>query len=160
MNFSLFDHDELVALIKYDMRNDKYDCALEKLKNVLVFKDCPIDTFSIAGKIYANLGLFEKAGAYFERYLELVPDAINELFEYGMVQRDSGNVSECKEIWLKVLQLNENYPEALFYLGETYFWENKNDAARDLLYRLLETAPDNSRYIALTDELLNRINAN
>lgn len=50
-----------------------------------------------------------------------------------------------------------NYPEALFYLGDLCIRLDRIDEARKWLLTLLETAPDESEFIPLADQLLNRI---
>lgn len=159
MNYSLFEEDELLALSRFDMKNHRYDSALEKLKVLLERERVLIDAFALAGKLYASLGLYERAKHAFTVYTENVSDAYLELFQLGMVEKDMGNLDGAKEIWSKVLELSPNHAEALYFLGEACFQQNDIESARDWLFRLLETAPDESEYIALADQLLNRIRA-
>jgi tetratricopeptide (TPR) repeat protein len=159
MNLSLFDQIEMLALIRFDMGAKNYNFALEKIKYSFSQSDIPVEIFALAGKTYASLNLFEKAKDNFESYLKQVPDAYIELFQLGMVERDLGNNSASIEIWKSVLDIQENYPDALFYLGETCVTLNKIEEAREWLFKLLETAPDNSQYINLADQLLNSIKA-
>lgn len=159
MNLSLFDQEEVLALIHFDMSNKNYDLALEKTKFSFAQGSFPVDLFALAGKIYASLHMFEKARDNFKAYLVQVPDAYFEMFQLGMVERDLGNIGRCVEVWEEVLTVEKNYPDALFYLGEVCAKTNKIEAAREWLSRLLETAPDNSPYINMAEQLLSNIKA-
>lgn len=159
MNLSLFDPVEMLALIRFDMNAKNYNLALEKIKYMFSQGELPVEIFALAGKTYASLNLFDKAKDNFESYLKLVPDAYIELFQLGMVERDLGNTSASIEIWKNVLNVQENYPDALFYLGETCVSLDKIEEAREWLFKLLETAPDSSQYIKMADQLLNSIKA-
>lgn len=159
MNYSLFDQGELLALIRFDLENKNYDMALEKIKFSLAQEVFPVEVYAYAGKIYASLFLFDKAKISFEAYLSHVPNAYVELFQLGMIERDTGNRTQSIEIWRRVLDIHPDYTDALFYLGETCIALNMVEEGRDWLFRLLETAPDNSHYIGLADQLLNNIRA-
>jgi tetratricopeptide (TPR) repeat protein len=159
MNYLIFDQDELFALSQVDMKNQNYERALEKIKIIMSRENIPIETLALAGKLYASIGLFEKARDAFFNFTQQVPNAYLELFQLGMVERDMGNISLATTIWEKVLEIEPNYPEALYYLADACVQLDLIDNARDWLFKLLETAPDNSEYIQLADQLLYRIKA-
>lgn len=159
MDYSLFEEDELLALSRFYMKNQQYDAALEKLKILFSKERVLIDAFSLAGKLYASLGLYERAKHAFTVYVENVSNADTELFQLGMVEKDLGNFDEAKKIWSNLVNTSPNNAEALYFLGEICFQQNDIEAARDWLFQLLEAAPDESEYIALADQLLNRIRA-
>jgi tetratricopeptide (TPR) repeat protein len=106
------------------------------------------------------LGLYSRAKENFERFILHNPESVTELFQLGMVERDLGNHDEGLVQWRVVLGLDPHHIEALFYMSETLIWRNSVDEARNLLYKLLETAPNSSRYIPMANELLNRVNTN
>lgn len=159
MNFELFEQDELLALIKNDMKNQQYANALEKTKYLLTSETIPVDTFAIAGKLYATLELFEKAKFFFSEYVRHIPHAFTELFQLGMVEKDLGNPEEALEIWKKVLEINSDYSEGLYYSADLNIQLHRYEDARSLLLQLLENAADNDPYIPMADQLLNRIKA-
>lgn len=157
MAFEIFESDELLALALMDMKNQNYQYALEKVKLILASDNFPVEALALAGKIYATLGLFGRAKGSFSAYLEKVPEAYLERFQLGMVEKDSGNYEKALDIWRDVLDFNPQYPEALFYLGDLCIRLDRIEEARTWLLTLLETAPDESDFIPLADQLLNRI---
>lgn len=159
MNYQIFDQDELFALSQYDMKNKNYENALEKVKIIMSRESIPIETLALAGKLYASIGLFERARDAFSEFTKKVPNAYVELFQLGMVERDMGNISIASGIWEKVIEIEPNYPDALYYLADVCVQLDLIDNARDWLFRLMETAPDNSEYIQLADQLLYKIKA-
>jgi tetratricopeptide (TPR) repeat protein len=158
MKYELFDHDELIALIKQDMKTQQFSNALEKTKFILKEEKIPVELFSLAGKLYASLELFERARFFFSEYTRHVPNAFVELFQLGMVEKDMGNIDSAIEIWKK-LSLDNNDPEVFYYLADAYVVKFMFNEARECLLNILENAPDDSKYLALADQLLNRIKA-
>lgn len=159
MDLSVFEQDELLALIRQDMNKKNYDSALEKVKVVLSRERVPVEVLSLAGRIYAMIGLFERARIAFGDFVERSPGSYLELFQLGMVEKDLGNYEKAIEIWTSVLEIEQNYPEALFYLGDICIQLTRIEEARAWLLQLLETAPDDSEFIPMADQLLNRIKA-
>jgi len=157
MELSIFDQDELLALSLDDMKNQKYAQALEKVKFMLSRDSGPLEVHALAGKIYATLGLFDRAKHAFSNYISEVPDAYVELFQLGMVEKDMGNYDQAIETWTNVLAIHSNYPEALYYLGELNIQLDRISEARTWLLSLIDTAPDGNQFIPLADQLLNRI---
>jgi tetratricopeptide (TPR) repeat protein len=158
MEYNLFDHDELMALIKHDMKSQNYDKALEKIKLILKEEKIPVEIFSLSGKLYATLELFERAKFFFSEYVRHVPDADIELFQLGMVEKDMGNFDAAIEIWKKIAA-EKSDPEVLYFLADTYVTKFMFDEARECLLNILENAPDDSKFLSLADQLLNRIKA-
>lgn len=159
MDLSIFEQDELLALIREDMKKQDYVSALTKVKFILSRDRIPVEVLALAGKIYATLGLFERAKLAFADYLQNSPNSFLELFQLGMVEKDMGNYDQAIQNWEAVLELQPNYPEALFYLGDLSIHMERLEEARTWLLRLLETAPDGSEFIPMADQLLNRIKA-
>lgn len=159
MKYELFDHDELIALIKQDMKTQQFSDALGKIKFILKEEKIPVELFSLAGKLYATLELFERARFYFSEYIKHVPDAYVELFQLGMVEKDTGNLKKALEIWRKVMELNPTYSEGLYYSADIYIQLQQYEDARSILLQLLESANDSDPYIPMADQLLNRIKA-
>ncbi|WNO11327.1 tetratricopeptide repeat protein [Teredinibacter sp. KSP-S5-2] len=158
-NYSAFDSDELLALADFDFRNDRPEDALLKLKNLVARAATPLQTYALIGRIYATIGLFEKAKGAFEFYLTKVKDPnakINELFQLGLVERDLGNTDIAIEIWSDLLNEHPNYAPALYHKAETLINLNRVQESVDLLNHILETAEDGDNFIALADQLLSK----
>lgn len=158
MRYELFDQDELIALIGHDMKVQDYTHALEKVKFMMQAEQFPVSLFSLAGKLYATLELFERARFYFAEYIRHVPNAQIELFQLGMVERDIGNLDAAIAIW-EDMDDKLNNPEAQYYLADVYVSQNNLEKARSSLLNILENAPDGSPFIPMADKLLNRLKA-
>lgn len=159
MNYELFDEQEMLALIKQDMTNNDYSRALEKLKTILKAEQIPLEAFSLAGKLYATLEMFERAKFYFAEFVKFVPEATVEWFQLGMVEKDIGNIDGAIEIWDKLAASRSDNTEVLYYLADAYIIKLMFNEARDCLLNILENAPDDSPFISMADKLLNRIKA-
>jgi tetratricopeptide (TPR) repeat protein len=157
MDFSMFESDELLALAKEDLRSKNYQLSLKKIKHVLSGGDSSSEAHILAGRIYSELGLFERAKASYQAYLAAYPGAYPELFELAIIERDMGRYDCALEIMTEILLIKPFYPEALFYRGDICFQLGRLDEAKDCLRTLLETAPDHCEYLALADDMLKQL---
>jgi len=156
-DYSLFDSDELFALIERDLAKENYEGALIKLKISLAREGAPDQFYALAGRLYATLELFPRSKGAFEVYVERNPDHYFELFQLGMVNRDLGDEDEALALWQKVLDTEKNYPAALFHSADVLVNQGQIEGATELLNQLLETAPDESEYIGMADQMLTKL---
>ena len=110
-----FDCEELVALARIDMEQNRLDRALSRLKRALVENSGHDQANLLAARVYAQLGLFDRAEQGFKTFLESNPEAIIERFQLGMSLFDSGKASDALVAWDEVLKAEPTYPPALFY---------------------------------------------
>ena len=157
MNLDKFDKDELLALIKIDTEAKRLDKALEKTKALLTLENLSQDTFLSAGRLYAQLGLFEKAKRYFELAIEGRPEAIHETFELGMVCADAGHRETAMNHWDQVLKLNPKHPPTLFYTALALEEAGQHNLARERLEDLLEATISSNLYHEKARQALTRI---
>lgn len=153
----LFDTDELLALARMDMNRNQYDEALWKLKRVLQADAPPTEALSMAARLYAQLGLLERAQTLFNRYLEQDVDAVTETFQLGMTYLDAGKRSEATKVWEGLLQKHPTHPPALFYTGLVLAQTGDLSAARARLEQLLKTAPSDNLYFTRARDLLQEL---
>lgn len=73
-----FEVDELVALARLDMDRGNVEAALSKLKQVLAGADPLSEAQAMAARLYAQLGLFERARPLYQAYLQSNPEAITD----------------------------------------------------------------------------------
>ncbi len=154
-----FENDELVALARLDIERGEFEEALWKLKQVLTEQTPPAEALSMAGRLYAQLGLRERAKPLFQRYLELEPAAVNETFQLGMVHFDAGQPQEAKKIWERLLKDHPTHPPGLFYQALVLAQEGQAAQAKLLLDSLLKSAPADNLYFGRAKELLQAIEA-
>ena len=159
-NFASFDNDELLALSDWNFQNNLHENALEKLK-VLVRRDnAPLQSHALIGRIYATLGLFEKAKISFTFYLENQTNhrmKINETFQLGLVERDLGNIDNALHVWDELLKEHPKHTPCLYNKAVILVEIKQYQKAADLLNSILEIAEDNDQHIQLADQLLSRI---
>jgi len=155
-----FDTEELVALARSDLRQNRQDFALNKLKIAVRQPDCPIEGVALIGQVYADLGLFKHAQKWLGRYIEQNPKSPTELFQLGLTYLELGDRVQAKAIWSSVLQLMPSHPPALYFTAVASNLDgHKEDARRDLLQLLRSASPDN-QYVLQGKDLLNKLDAN
>ena len=155
--YDLFDKDELLALSRLDIENGRLDEALLKLKRVLSEAQPPAKAIAMTARLYAQLGLFDRAELLFRRYVELDPEAVTELFQLGMSLFDGGKIEEAVEVWDKVLNLQSFYPPAIFYKGLVLAQKGEVDAARTQLDELLRKIPTDNLYFSRARDLMQEL---
>ncbi|MES2180758.1 MAG: tetratricopeptide repeat protein [Pseudomonadota bacterium] len=153
-NFENFDLDELTALARLDIEQSRVEQALGKLKFVLSTDAAPTEALSMAARLYAQLGLFERAKVLFERYLSIRPDAVEEEFQLGMVQLDKGESEQALATWEGMLKRLPTFPPGLFYSALILNRQGKMAEAIRNLDVLLQTAPADNLYFGRSKELL------
>ncbi len=159
MEYSLdiFDKDELFALAQHDYENQRLDQALAKLKKMLEGGEFPVNVFSLLGRIYAALGLDQRARVALESFVENVPDVVPEHFHLGMVVRNLGDIEKAVSIWNDVLEKAPNFPPALYHKALYLLDSGEEQGAIELLNRIIETANDADEHIALANDVLSRL---
>ena len=155
----LFDGDELVALARYDIEQGRLDEALRKLKQALMDEATPSEALSMIARLYAQIGLFERAKDCFQKYLQAEPGALIETFQLGMTHFDAGQRSEALTIWEELLKQHPTHPPALFYTALIRAQDGKIPDARQSLDILLKSAPADNLYFGRAKELLRELDA-
>lgn len=153
----LYDTEELLALARLDMNRNQYDDALWKLKRVLQTSEPPLEAISMAARLYAQIGLFQRAQSLFNRYIELDADAVTETFQLGMTYLDAGNPDEALQVWDKLLQKHPTHPPALFYRGLILAQRGDVVSARAQLEQVLKTVASDNLYFTRARDLLQEL---
>jgi len=149
-----FDSDELLALARIDVEKGNLSEALHKLKQVTAEETAPTEAFSTTARLYAQLGLWDRAQKMFQKYLELEPKAMTETFQLGMVHSDAGRPAEALKIWDGLLKHNPTHPPALFYRALVLAQGGQVVPARQSLDVLLKSVPADNLYFGRGKELL------
>ena len=159
-NYSNFDNDEVLALADWSYQNGDYQGTLEKLKTLLARNNVPLQTYSSLGRVYATLGLFERAKGAFSFFIDQQPEDApihNEQFQLGLVESDMGNLEQAVEIWDKLLTENKEFVPAMYHKAKALVDLNQIQSAVDILNNLLEVAEDGNEYIPMADQLLSKL---
>src|SRR5258706_13486656 len=135
------DKEELLALARLNIERGDLEAALIKLKRVLADASPPEEALAMGGRLYAQLGLPERAKDLFQRYIDKRPGAVNETFQLGMVHFDSGEAAQAKKIWEGVLKAAPAHPPALFHYGLLLAQQGHILQARQSLEALLQGVP-------------------
>ncbi len=157
-NLENFDIDELTALARLDIEQGRTEQALAKLKRVLAGSPAAApDAVGMAARLYAQLGLFQRAQPLFEQYLSVRPESIEEEFQLGMVQLDKGDSEQALKTWEGMLERQPIFPPALFYCAVVLSRQGRIADARRNLDVLLQTASADNLYFGKGKELLHSL---
>lgn len=152
-----FDLEELVALAGFDIEQGQYEQALKKLKQVVTEQSPPPAALAITARLYAQLGLFNKAQLLFQAYLRHHPHAELENFQLGMSFFEQNQIEKALHYWDIVLQHNPHYAPALFYKGLALSRQNRNADAIVILEHLIKQVPGDNLYFRQAKEILNAL---
>ena len=152
-----FDTDELLALAGLDMEQQRHEAALRKLKQVLNAESPPAESLAMVAKVYAQIGLLERAQTHFERYLEQVPDARLERFQWGMALFQGNNLSAALDVWEQVLREQSFFPPAQYYKHLALAQLGDVDTARQGLEAMLKSLDKDNLYFARARDLLSAL---
>lgn len=153
-----FDTDELQALVKYDIEKGDIEKALTKVKEILTDKNPPTEIYAILARLYAQLGLFERAKDNFTTYLKSHPEASVERFQLGIAHFDCGENQEALSIWDALLEKEPIHPPTLFYRSLVLAQSGKLAEAKQSIDILLKSTAVDNLYYSRAKELLQEIN--
>ena len=156
-NIEHFDSDELLALARLSLERNDVEGALLKLKKIIDAGDPPADAIGLGARVYAQLGLYDRAGKLYERFLQAHPKAFLEQFQLGMTRFDAGRPDEAIKIWDEVLKDRPDYPPAVFYKALALAQSERAADAKLLLERLLKSVSVDNLYFGRSKELLQAI---
>lgn len=100
--------------------------------------------YALLSSLYQARGDNTAAMTLMETAVDLYPDNLQLLFEYGLVLEKNGMSETAVEIMQKVLELQPDHAEALNYIG--YTWADKNihlQQALEYILRADALKPDN-----------------
>jgi tetratricopeptide (TPR) repeat protein len=148
------DVEELLALARHEVQNGEFADALARLKALVSLAPPPADSLAMMARVYAQLGLMERAQAAFRRYLESHPEAAHETFELGATYFDQGNDSQALEHWNQALAIVPTHPPALFFSAAALSRTGKVADARRHLEVLFKSTPADNLYVERARDLL------
>jgi tetratricopeptide (TPR) repeat protein len=158
LDITEFDSHELLALARRDVDKGQLADALYKVKAGLAKDQYPSELLALAGNIYAQLGLFERAKGYLSNYVDKHPDSITEKFRLGMVYLDTNETSTALEIWTGLLQVAPTHPPSLYYSAIASLRLDQLGEAQRHIDVLLKSAEEDNLYYEKGQALLASIN--
>jgi tetratricopeptide (TPR) repeat protein len=153
-HLSPFAPDELIALARHHIDNNRLDLALEKLKHVLAGNAPDPEAIAMTARLYAQLGLPRRAQELFQHYLVLHPDAPTEQFQLAMAYFNDGQADQAQALWDNILQRDPVHPPALYFSALHQARQGKAQDARRHLDVLLQSAAPSNLYAERGKELL------
>lgn len=149
----VLDSDELIALAGIDINNEQFAHALIKLKHALL--RCKTGEINaIIARLYARIGLFDKAQKHFESYLQEYPDALTEMFQYAMTHYDAENMDESYEVFESILRQDPKHPPALYYSSLVLVNQSRHAEAEMRLQYILDEIDSENLFSLKAKELL------
>ena len=153
-----FDNSELLALTKEDLKHERLDSALAKLKIIYQRTEDVSEATSLLARLYARLNLYDRSIELLEKYCEKFPKDRNELFQLGLCQLEAGITEKAKQIFDTVLESDPFYPPALFYSAVCLVESNETDTAKEKLDKLIRNVNEQNLYFDRAKDLLAKIN--
>jgi tetratricopeptide (TPR) repeat protein len=106
-----------------------------------------------------NLKEYEKAIEYYEKSLSLKSSGKETLLNAGLCHKSIKNYDKSCEYFLKAIEIDKNYFDAYFELGDAYFKANKFKEAKSCLDEIVKRKPNYEKRSDV-DKLLNQIKKN
>lgn len=157
---SLLDTEELTALTSWHMERNQLDKALLTIKPLLDIEGVNSGVYVLAGRLYAQLGLFIQAESLFKQYLEEDPDDDQVVFQLGMTQFDSNETEEAINTWKNLLAKQPYNPPALFYNALAQLRINNQEEAIILLQSILTHVSADNLYFGKAKDLIKELELN
>jgi tetratricopeptide (TPR) repeat protein len=148
------DAEEIFALARRDLDAGRIEEALLKLKKLIGGEQPHVEALPLAARVYAQLGLMDKARECYRRYLKAKPGATLETFELGITYFESGDGQQARKVWDEVLASQPTHPPTLFYSGLLAMREGRLPDARRNLDVLFKSTPGDNLYVTRGKELL------
>jgi tetratricopeptide (TPR) repeat protein len=153
------DPEEALAVARHDAQRGELERALTRLKAIVSMPDPPADSLAVIARIYAQLGLMERAQAAFRGHLKSHPGAVHETFELGATYYDQGNDARALEHWNEALAMQPTHPPALFFSAAALSRAGKGAEARRHLDVLFKSTPADNLYVERARDLLRTLEA-
>ena len=157
---ALLDNEELIALANWHMEQNQFDKALLTIKPLLDIEGINTGIYVLAGRLYAQLGLFLQAESLFKQYLEDAPDDDQVIFQLGMTQFDANEPEEAINTWKQILSEQPHNPPALFYNALAQLRINNQEDAIIHLQTILTHVSTDNLYFGKAKDLIKDLELN
>ncbi|MFT6102062.1 MAG: tetratricopeptide (TPR) repeat protein [Granulosicoccus sp.] len=156
----LLDHEEMIALVNWHMEQKQFDKALLIIKPLLDIEGITSGVYVLAGRLYAQLGLFSQAESLFKQYLEEHPNDDQVAFQLGMTQFDANKTEDAAATWNTILSSQPHNPPALFYNALAQLRLDNQEKAIINLQTILTQVHTDNLYFGKSKELISELERN
>jgi tetratricopeptide (TPR) repeat protein len=120
------------------LKKREYHLAIKNLQAAEGLIPYDVEVLNGLGAVYAEMGLLDKAEAYFKKALDILPSHISTLKNLGQIYLDTQNYNRAFPIFKKILKKEPNDLRALFNVGVCYEKTgNTEKKPANLLHKLL-----------------------
>jgi len=123
-------------------RIELYKSAIEKLNHALTIAPEDQRLFVVLGNAYRHTDELDHALAAYNQALKVSPNDIQALHNKGITLRLLHQAKSAIQCYLKLLDMNQKYPELFFNLGCAHYDLNDNQQASLYLKQAIEIKPD------------------
>lgn len=137
--FGLNDDDEAAQNVV-----DRNDDIIEELKATYEANPDDIDNVILLANVLGNSGRLDEAIPYYEEAIDLAPEDPSVRLDFARALADGGYHADAELQFERVLKVEPNSQEALYYLAELYLnWQPpREQEATELYRRAIEGDPD------------------
>jgi len=134
-----------IAPMKDTMANKYYQMAIEDFLKALQIKSDNTDALLGIANTYSQIGQFEKAIPYYDKYIEIEKehDKTEAIMWRGTAYNRTGKYDKAINDFMSILKKDPNNDEAYFRIGVVYFDMKKYNEAYEYLTKSI-TLKDNN----------------
>ncbi|HEV2127702.1 MAG TPA: tetratricopeptide repeat protein [Thermomicrobiales bacterium] len=123
---------------------DRNDDIIEELRATYEANPDDVGNVILLANVLGNSGRLDEAIPYYEEAIDLAPDDPSVRLDFARSLADGGYHADAELQFERVLEMEPNSQEALYYLAELYMdWEPpREEEARELYQRAIEADPD------------------
>ncbi len=133
---------------------DGYNTKAEDMaKKSIELKSNYVDALVSVAQVQDRLKKFDDAVSSIEKARLVLPENVNVLYEEGRIKYNKGDKTDAEKIFLKVLEKDEKYQNAIYSLGVIYESKGEKSKAVEQYEKLLQLSPDNEQIKTKLSEL-------
>ncbi len=141
MNQYPFELEAYTRLAKLLQGEDRYEEAIDTLRQGLVIDPEAGDIYNGLGLLYSALGRHKEAIRVHQKYLQLAPIEPNAHDSLGLSYQAAGLYHQAIEEYTRALALDPDFEVAVIHLGNTYFQLGRYRDAISEFNRYIEIGP-------------------
>lgn len=153
------DSDEMMHIAADAVGRNDHQTAIAVLKRCIAADPGLGSAHHLLGAEYAQLGMFDRAGASLARAIELEPALHTACLQLGMLHAAQGQPEAAVQVWRGLETLPADDALRLFADGMTHLLAGRAEPARDCLQRGIDANPPNPALIDDMRKVLARIDA-
>lgn len=157
-NSGVLDAEELTFFARRALERLDLEKALVAAKLALCQPDFPPVCHAVVGKIYAQMGLYDRASQFLTTYIDMFPGDYHERCQLGLVLFRSGDEEGALLVWEQALQYDKTHPPVLFYPAHAHAAKQSWSTAQRFIDILLTAAGSENLFSIKAQQLRTWIN--